>query len=129
MLLIFLKVGLVCIEGVYDYSQYNGEGEHFAFSHSLGQAMLGLSEQKKCVVIFLNQARSSFLSKSSSAIVPALGSRFYYHAPCRICMDFVSDERTVRKFDLQRWNIPYEKPFCFVLSVCFIYLVGIPVFF
>uniref|UniRef100_A0A914Q3R6 DNA recombination and repair protein Rad51-like C-terminal domain-containing protein n=1 Tax=Panagrolaimus davidi TaxID=227884 RepID=A0A914Q3R6_9BILA len=101
---------------VFDFSEHDDVGEQFAFTEGLAQALLSLSEWKKCLTIFVNQVRAAFDMNQSSDVIPALGQNFYLHALLRIFMDFQSEERSVKKIELTRWTIPYKDPFLFILT-------------
>uniref|UniRef100_A0AC35GPP9 DNA recombination and repair protein Rad51-like C-terminal domain-containing protein n=1 Tax=Panagrolaimus sp. PS1159 TaxID=55785 RepID=A0AC35GPP9_9BILA len=109
-------IGFVSVEGVFDFSEHDDIGEQFAFTEGLAQALLSLSEWKKCLTIFVNQVRASFDMNQSSDVIPALGQNFYLHALFRIFMDFQFEDRSVKKIELTQWTLPYKDPFLFKLT-------------
>uniref|UniRef100_A0A914XQV2 DNA recombination and repair protein Rad51-like C-terminal domain-containing protein n=1 Tax=Panagrolaimus superbus TaxID=310955 RepID=A0A914XQV2_9BILA len=111
-----MDIGFVSVEGLFDFTEYGIAGTHYAFTEALGQAMLSISEIKKCLTIFVNQVRASFQTNQTSDVTPALGPNFYMHALFRIFMNFQSEERSVRKIELQRWSFSQKDPFLFTLS-------------
>ena len=118
---------MVCVEGQFGYPLYETGEEHFEFSHKLGRALLNIATAKKCLVIFVNQVRASFLVNVSTPTVPALGVQFYMQQVFRMSMNFATNDEEavfrVRSLKLDRWFNAYKTPFLFILQVCFVSLL------